>query len=234
MNYYEILGLDISASIEEIKQAYRKLAMQYHPDRHRNNNTEERFKTINQAYHTLSDMGLRKNYDMNILKIVKMQPQGNVTTAPYDAKLNVFDERLKEVFELIKQGNPRVIRQLLTMQPTISMESHYYQKYTPLMEAAYLGDKAMVEYICNMIKEKYTRNNYVSYQYRGYLNQVNIEGKSALMIATLSNNKVDVLRYLVAEGASLQIRDKFDKDIFEYALFSNTQEIEDFVASLKK
>lgn len=171
---------------------------------------------------------------MNILKIVKMQPQSTVTTGPYDAKLNIFDERLKEVFELIKQENPRVLRQLLAMQPTLSLESHYYQKYTPLMEAAYLGDKSMVEYICNLIKEKYTRNNYTSYQYRQYLNQINIEGKSALMIATLSNNKVDVLRYLVSEGASLQIKDKFDKDIFEYALFSNTQDIEDFILSLKK
>lgn len=62
--FYDILGVSKSASQEEIKKAYRKLAMQYHPDRNKGNTeAEKKFKEINEAYETLSDTQKRKNYD---------------------------------------------------------------------------------------------------------------------------------------------------------------------------
>jgi molecular chaperone DnaJ len=60
-NYYDILGISKDASAEDIKKAYRKLSMEFHPDR--NPNGEERFKEINEAYATLSDDTKRKAYD---------------------------------------------------------------------------------------------------------------------------------------------------------------------------
>ncbi len=62
-DYYEILGVDKKASDDEIKSAYRKLAMQYHPDRNKSPDAEEKFKEISESYAVLSDKGKRQQYD---------------------------------------------------------------------------------------------------------------------------------------------------------------------------
>ncbi|HEY8491139.1 MAG TPA: molecular chaperone DnaJ [Dehalococcoidia bacterium] len=62
-DYYEVLGVARDASQEEIKRAYRRLAMQYHPDRNKEPGAEERFKEINEAYEVLSDPERRAAYD---------------------------------------------------------------------------------------------------------------------------------------------------------------------------
>ncbi len=62
-DYYEILGLDKEASAEDIKKTYRKLALQYHPDRNKEAGAEEKFKEISEAYAVLSDSEKRAQYD---------------------------------------------------------------------------------------------------------------------------------------------------------------------------
>lgn len=65
-NYYQILGINQNASQDEIKKAYRKLALKYHPDK--NKKTLEKFKEINLAYVTLIDNEKRFVYDSEIKK----------------------------------------------------------------------------------------------------------------------------------------------------------------------
>ena len=64
-DYYQILGVSKSASKEEIKKSYRKLALKYHPDQNKGNKAAEtKFKAISEAYAVLSDAKKKKQYDM--------------------------------------------------------------------------------------------------------------------------------------------------------------------------
>ncbi|XP_064489092.1 dnaJ homolog subfamily B member 9-like isoform X2 [Ornithodoros turicata] len=62
-NCYEILGVERHATAKQIKKAFRKLAMKYHPDRNKEKDAEEKFKEIAHAYEILSDEDKRKKYD---------------------------------------------------------------------------------------------------------------------------------------------------------------------------
>ena len=68
-DYYEVLGVDKNASENDIKKAYRKAAMKYHPDKFANatdaekKDAEEKFKEINEAYQVLSDNEKKQQYD---------------------------------------------------------------------------------------------------------------------------------------------------------------------------
>lgn len=62
-DYYKILGISKNATTDEIKKAYRKLALQYHPDRGGDKETEAKFKEASEAYQILSDPQKRQTYD---------------------------------------------------------------------------------------------------------------------------------------------------------------------------
>jgi molecular chaperone DnaJ len=62
-DYYQILGIDQTASRDQIKQAYRHLALKYHPDRNHEPDAEEKFREIAEAYAVLSDEVKRREHD---------------------------------------------------------------------------------------------------------------------------------------------------------------------------
>ena len=63
-DYYEVLGLKKGAGEDEIKKAFRKMAMKYHPDKNPGDRTaEEKFKEVNEAYSVLSDPEKKSKYD---------------------------------------------------------------------------------------------------------------------------------------------------------------------------
>ena len=62
-DYYEVLGVDRSASKEDLKRAYRRMARKFHPDVNKDSGSDERFKEINEAYEVLSNDSTRATYD---------------------------------------------------------------------------------------------------------------------------------------------------------------------------
>src|SRR5260221_10510665 len=62
-DFYEILGVNKSSTDQEIKSAYRKLAIQYHTDKNKTKEAEEKFKEVTKAYEVLSDSQKRSTYD---------------------------------------------------------------------------------------------------------------------------------------------------------------------------
>src|SRR5215217_400863 len=88
-DYYDVLGVARSASEKDIRQAYRKLARQYHPDLNPNDKqAETKFKEIGQAYEVLSDADKRKSYDRwghDFEKIEQARKAGAGTGAPSGA-----------------------------------------------------------------------------------------------------------------------------------------------------
>ena len=92
---YKELGISKSASLNEIKKAYKKLALKYHPDRNKEPEAEEQFKKISKAYDILSDENKRKQYDMFGLDAVNGSSGGMPSgfggvDNPFDLFDNIF------------------------------------------------------------------------------------------------------------------------------------------------
>ncbi len=71
MNYYDILEIPRSSNVKQIKKAYHKLCLQWHPDKNKSNDACEKFKEIAKAYETLSDPILKQTYDNQLPKQTK-------------------------------------------------------------------------------------------------------------------------------------------------------------------
>jgi DnaJ-class molecular chaperone len=94
--YYEILGLKENASAEEIRKAYRKLALHYHPDRNRGDATaEERFKAISEAYAVLTDPEKRKLYDLSRTTGAGMRAESQAEPWAYTSQEDILRDLLR-------------------------------------------------------------------------------------------------------------------------------------------
>ena len=68
-DYYEVLGVKRDASDDDIKRAFKRLAIKYHPDRNKDADAGEKFREINEAYQVLSDPQKRQAYDVLISSV---------------------------------------------------------------------------------------------------------------------------------------------------------------------
>ena len=89
-DYYDILGINKSASAEEIKKAYRKVAIKYHPDKNNGKTSGNKFELITNAYHILIDPYTRGKYD------AKLEYHNNSFNCSYNSPfgINLFGEDL--------------------------------------------------------------------------------------------------------------------------------------------
>jgi curved DNA-binding protein CbpA len=88
-DYYEILGIEKSADENQIKRAYRKLAIKFHPDKNKSKSAEEAFKKVNQAFSVLSNKEKRKHYDMFGTDGENINMNGGMEFDPFDV-FNMF------------------------------------------------------------------------------------------------------------------------------------------------
>lgn len=105
-DYYSLLGVNKSASQDEIKKAFRKKAKQYHPDANRDDPTAEaRFKEINEAYDVLGDETKRKQYDQFGTNWSQFAQQGDFNNGgAYNYTRNVNPEDLNDILEQMFGG----------------------------------------------------------------------------------------------------------------------------------
>lgn len=90
-DYYETLGVSHDAQPDQIKKAYRELALKYHPDRNPDNPAaEEQFKLINEAYSTLSDPEKKSRYDLGGYSTEDWRNQGSAQSS--DAQENAYGQ----------------------------------------------------------------------------------------------------------------------------------------------
>ena len=92
-NYYKILKVESSATKDDIRISYRKMALKYHPDKNRNKLSENKFKEITEAYQVLIDENKRKIYDQKFLP--------NLTSANATTLVLIYIFALVAVFSFI-------------------------------------------------------------------------------------------------------------------------------------
>lgn len=107
-NYYELLEINRDATLREIKSAYRKLVMKYHPDVSRTKETEEMFKLINEAYTVLSNPKLRESYDKKL--DLEVRPEENIRNT------------INKIVESISKNVKVVVREVQKMLEEISSD----------------------------------------------------------------------------------------------------------------
>lgn len=137
-DYYAILGVSRDADLETIKRAYRRLALQYHPDRNPGDKeAEERFKQISEAYEVLSDPEKRRQYDLF----------GSVSNLGGGGTDVIFAQAVEEIFESFFGGSTRSRRSRATPGEDIRLP------LTLTLEEIATGAEKQIEYLRDEVCE---------------------------------------------------------------------------------
>jgi hypothetical protein len=130
------------------------------------------------------------------------------------------------IMDIVRHESPRLLKQYLMENPTWDVREKGFINYTPLMEAVSVERLEMVVAICEHIESKHNMGDFIA-----HLNQVSIDGKNAVLIATCMNHQIEVLEYLISHGASYSAKDNSNKGVHDYAVFSPSEVIENFWAN---
>ena len=125
MNHYEILGVSRTSSEDEIKKAYHKLAIKYHPDKNKEPGAEEKFKSIAGAYAILSDPVKRRNYELGV-------PDGMSHIDPFSIFNQFFQntdmEAEKRCINSIIQEEMAIARIIIIIRRMILVDKNFIVK----------------------------------------------------------------------------------------------------------
>lgn len=147
MDYYSILGVGRSASPDEIKAAYRKLAMKYHPDR---GGDEKKFKEINEAYDTLSDPQKKAGYDTGGGQHHYRSYTGNPFEGfdPFGTGAgNPLDEMFRQFGFQFRSGNTKPKNRDLHIKCKISLKDSYLGKTLNISYPLPSGNNETLEFV---------------------------------------------------------------------------------------
>jgi molecular chaperone DnaJ len=123
-DYYNVLGIDRNATSDDVKKAYHKLAMKWHPDKNAGNKeAENKFKEINEAYNTLSDDVKRQQYDMfGNTRQNHQQPQHHQQRRAHFPGDDIFSQMFSQAFNRTYQFNEHQVGEDIQIQLTVTLE----------------------------------------------------------------------------------------------------------------
>lgn len=143
-NYYKLMGVQPTASPQEIKQAYRKLARKYHPDVSKEPNAEQKFKEVGEAYEVLKDPKKRKQYDEfdEMQQQSYSQPNGqayhanSTSNADFEDFINsMFRERYQQEYQTQQQNLDIHAALTISLEDSFTGAEKILQLQTPTLDS---------------------------------------------------------------------------------------------------
>jgi len=167
LNYYAVLGVALQASQEEIKKAYRKLALQFHPDRNRGDRqAEHKIREVNAAYEILGDPEARKTYDRLRLGYVEpmvhrrdTEPEPDESVSPSVVLQRMEDtlreESRKQLFMVLMRNTQKIKEEL----EIIRERAICAQGYDTFLEKVVMqrGTEVLEELVSEELKQRRER-----------------------------------------------------------------------------
>ena len=161
LNYYAVLEVSLQATQEEIKQSYRKLALQYHPDRNQGNRqAEQKIREVNAAYEILGNSDARKTYDRLRLGHVgptvsrpEEEPEESVSPAEVMQRMErtLQEESRKQLFRVMMRNTERIKEELKRIREEV-IRVQGYDTFLERVVTKY-AEEGLKELVTNELKQ---------------------------------------------------------------------------------